>query len=64
MDPNKPQNIREGVKHFVCDGGCKGVSIDQDATCNATDCPKHSMPLQPCMCGDEKHEEVLHKHLE
>ncbi|OGD82823.1 hypothetical protein A3A54_02445 [Candidatus Curtissbacteria bacterium RIFCSPLOWO2_01_FULL_39_62] len=52
---------KEGVKHYVCDGNCKGVSLDQDATCNTVDCPKHGLPLQVCTCPDQKHEEVLNK---
>jgi len=52
---------QDGVKHYVCDGGCKGVLIDDDATCQALDCPNKGQPLKPCTCTDEKHEEVLNK---
>lgn len=52
---------QDGVRHYVCNGGCNGVSLDDDANCQAVDCPKHGKPLQLCTCSDEKHEEVLYK---
>lgn len=58
---DKVENKQDGVKHYVCDGGCSGVSLDDDASCQAPDCPKHGQPLQLCTCTDEKHEEVLNK---
>ena len=55
---------KEGVKHYVCDGGCKGVSIDDDTSCQAVDCPKHGQPLQSCTCNNSRHEEILSKDLQ
>ena len=41
-------------KHFICTGGCKGVS-DKPGVCQAENCPKHRHPLEPCDCKDGKH---------
>lgn len=45
--------------HYVCTGGCKGVSDDSSATCQAENCPKHSHPLTPCSCEDQQHAEAF-----
>ena len=49
------------MTHYVCTGGCKGVSDDANATCQAGDCPKHGEPLTACDCADNAHEEVYAK---
>ena len=46
------------MTHYVCTGGCKGVS-DKPGNCNAEACVKHGQPLTPCNCADEKHEDVM-----
>lgn len=33
-------------KHFICTGGCKGVS-DKPGVCQAKNCPKYGYPLTP-----------------
>lgn len=42
------------MKHYYCDGGCKGVS-DNPGTCQAETCPKHNEPLKECDCTEEEH---------
>jgi hypothetical protein len=49
------------MTHYVCTGGCKGVSEDPNAACLAEDCPKHAHPLTPCDCTDQQHEEAYAK---
>lgn len=41
-------------KHYVCTGGCKGVSPSV-GTCQAEDCAKHNQDLVECMCTDSMH---------
>ena len=43
------------MTHYVCVGGCKGVSDNPQATCQAEDCPKHTHPLIACECTDGEH---------
>lgn len=45
-------------KHFVCTGGCGGVS-ESPGTCQATDCPDHGQPLKECNCTDGLHSEAI-----
>ncbi len=40
--------------HYICTGGCKGVS-DKPGVCQAPTCPKHQHELEPCDCTDNKH---------
>lgn len=47
--------------HYICTGGCKGVS-DKPGTCQATTCAKHNHALQPCECADGKHHAEKAKH--
>ena len=42
------------MEHYICTGGCKGVS-NNPGTCQAADCPKHEHPLEKCDCADGKH---------
>ncbi|MEK7107547.1 MAG: hypothetical protein AAB899_05175 [Patescibacteria group bacterium] len=42
------------MKHYICTGGCEGVS-GKPGTCGAKTCPKHGKPLTECDCGDGKH---------
>ncbi len=46
--------------HYICTGGCKGVS-ETPGTCNAPTCPLHEHPLKECVCDDGLHEEVSNK---
>lgn len=41
-------------KHYVCTGGCGGVSA-KPGVCAAPDCPHHGKPLEPCDCADGTH---------
>ena len=40
--------------HYICTGGCKGVS-EVEGVCGAETCPKHGNPLTSCDCKDGKH---------
>lgn len=42
------------MKHFICTGGCEGVS-DKPGACQAESCPLHKHMLQECDCKDEGH---------
>ncbi|OGY91671.1 MAG: hypothetical protein A3H70_01370 [Candidatus Komeilibacteria bacterium RIFCSPLOWO2_02_FULL_48_11] len=42
------------VTHFVCKGGCGGVSPDADL-CQAPTCSKFNAPFDPCGCTDGLH---------
>jgi len=46
------------MKHYICTGGCKGVS-KVAKNCGAESCPKHGKPLKPCNCKDNKHDGVF-----
>jgi hypothetical protein len=47
-------------EHYVCTGGCEGVSPKQ-TTCGAPECPKHDTPLTACSCVDGMHLEAYEK---
>lgn len=49
------------MTHYVCTGGCKGVSNDAGTVCKAEDCPRHDHPLTPCDCEDKGHREAFAK---
>lgn len=51
------------MKHYICTGGCQGVTEKPNATCQAKDCSKHEHPLLPCECTDNKHTEVKKENL-
>ena len=40
--------------HYICVGGCKGVS-ESSGVCQAADCPDHEKPLKECSCTDGLH---------
>lgn len=42
------------ITHFVCKGGCGGVSPDA-GSCQVATCPKFNQPLEPCGCTDGAH---------
>lgn len=44
------------MSHFVCNGGCKGVS-DNEGVCQTETCSLHNQPLSECNCegGKEAH---------
>ncbi len=42
------------MKHYICTGGCGGVS-EHEGVCQAVTCPKHGTPLEACDCTDGKH---------
>jgi hypothetical protein len=44
----------ENQKHYVCLGGCKGVS-DKPGVCQAPDCAHHQHELVECDCTDGQH---------
>lgn len=41
-------------KHYICLGGCKGVSKNP-GVCQAPDCVNHNHELVECACTDGKH---------
>jgi hypothetical protein len=41
-------------KHYVCLGGCKGVS-KIPGTCSDPRCPFHNKGLTECDCKNDKH---------
>lgn len=41
-------------KHYVCTGGCKGVSTNP-GVCGAENCASHNHDLVECMCADSMH---------
>ncbi|OGY67715.1 MAG: hypothetical protein A3H63_01295 [Candidatus Harrisonbacteria bacterium RIFCSPLOWO2_02_FULL_45_10c] len=41
-------------QHYICTGGCRGVS-EVSGVCQAEDCSKAGEPLLPCDCQDGKH---------
>lgn len=46
------------MTHYVCTGGCGGVSENSAATCQMKNCPKHGQPLTQCGCEDGEHGDV------
>ncbi len=46
------------MTHYVCTGGCKGVSDEPGAICRGEDCANHNKPLTPCNCEDGTHKEA------
>lgn len=41
-------------KHYVCTGGCGGVSA-KPGTCAAPSCARYGKPLELCDCMDGTH---------
>lgn len=41
-------------KHYICTGGCKGVS-NNPGVCQAETCIDHNHDLKECMCTDGMH---------
>ena len=48
------ENTQKENVHYVCLGGCKGVS-ENSGTCQAEDCASHNQDLTPCDCTDGTH---------
>ena len=46
------------ANHYVCTGGCNGVSEDPNAECGAEDCAKCKHQLVACNCADGEHAEA------
>ena len=46
------------MAHFVCTGGCNGVS-EAPGVCNINSCMKEHQPLTICNCKDGQHKEVF-----
>lgn len=51
---NDGENTTKEGEHYVCRGGCKGVSL-VPGTCQAGDCMDYGKPLEKCDCGDGEH---------
>ena len=47
------------MKHYICTGGCKGVT-DVTGTCQTADCPDYGKDLHGCTCADGDHHESHH----
>lgn len=43
------------MTHYICKGGCKGVS-DTPGTCQTSDCADFNKELLPCDCVDQLHQ--------
>jgi len=43
------------MTHYICTGGCNGVTEKEGAVCQATDCAKYQKPLVSCDCEDSQH---------
>lgn len=43
------------MQHYICKGGCNGVTDAEHATCQAADCQDHGRKLLPCDCTDGMH---------
>jgi hypothetical protein len=52
---NDGENTTKEGEHYVCLGGCKGVS-PVPGTCQAGDCLDYGKPLKKCDCGDGQHQ--------
>lgn len=50
------------MEHYICKGGCKGVS-DKPGVCGAETCAKHAEPLEACACEDGRHEGAFEKEM-
>ena len=46
------------MEHYVCTGGCKGVS-GKPGVCQEKTCPKYGKPLDRCECADGLHAGVV-----
>ncbi len=42
------------MEHYICTGGCKGVS-NKPGFCQNKTCPQYQEPLEPCDCTDNAH---------
>ncbi len=42
------------MKHFICEGGCKGVS-ENPVSCGANTCSKYNKALTECNCENTPH---------
>ena len=47
------------MKHYICTGGCEGVS-EKPGVCQDETCPKHDRPLTECDCADGGHGKGSH----
>lgn len=50
---NEEKKVQEGG-HFICLGGCQGVS-QTPGTCQAETCLLKGQELDKCDCSDNKH---------
>lgn len=46
------------MTHYVCTGGCGGVS-EQPAACQMKDCIKYEQAMAVCHCTDGQHAEAF-----
>jgi len=42
------------MEHFVCTGGCGGVSKTM-GRCQSEHCLKYNQPMMPCGCSNNQH---------
>lgn len=49
----------ETKEHYICLGGCHGVS-ENPGVCQAADCANHNHELVPCDCTDGTHYNFEH----
>jgi len=48
------------MEHFVCTGGCGGIS-GTPGVCQTESCPHHKHSLESCSCTDGSHDDVKRK---
>lgn len=48
------------MSHYVCYGGCKGVS-SEPGTCQDPNCPEHGQALHKCDCTDGMSHQFVEK---
>ncbi len=55
---NHVNHVNTFMTHYVCTGGCDGVS-DEPAACQLKGCIKYELPMAICHCTDGQHAEAL-----
>ncbi len=54
MNMSNEEETTKEEKHYICLGGCRGVS-KMLGSCQAPDCKDHGHALVPCNCTDGEH---------
>ena len=54
MDDKDTKTTQKQTEHYICLGGCRGVS-QTPCVCQSSDCVNHNHSLVKCDCMDELH---------